>query len=223
MKNKFLLFAIPFLLLGIVSLSNASVIQPGSGIGTVIEEEAGWYENNIPDNYSIIAAENPYLSHQRYYTWGLEDIPHLSSSTEFIDIVFRGIYDTTEEANSLEVYLFNEPEHLGLDWGDDFQNTGSPDWSLYNATFLGSWQYDHGQDGYDQPDDRYDLVFRITNPDLLSYFRDGDSFGIGIDPDCHYIASSVEVVAPVPEPHSMILFGVGLLGVAGLTRRNLKV
>jgi len=56
---------------------------------------------------------------------------------------------------------------------------------------------------------------------LLEYAWDG-SFGIGIDPDCHYFNDGIEFIvetAPVPEPSTLILFGAGLAGVALLRRR----
>lgn len=59
---------------------------------------------------------------------------------------------------------------------------------------------------------------------LFGYALDG-SFGIGIDPDCHYFNDGVTftvVTAPIPEPetYAMMLAGLGLLGVVARRRKQ---
>lgn len=51
------------------------------------------------------------------------------------------------------------------------------------------------------------------------------TFGIGIDPDCHFYNDGMKLVvetgaAPVPEPSTMLLFGAGLLGLAAVKGRK---
>lgn len=70
----------------------------------------------------------------------------------------------------------------------------------------------------------YDLNEDSINA-LYEYALNG-SFGIGIDPDCHYYNDGViltVVTAPIPEPetYAMLLAGLGLLGFAA-RRRKLK-
>lgn len=59
---------------------------------------------------------------------------------------------------------------------------------------------------------------------LFAYALDG-SFGIGIDPDCHYFNDGVTftvVTVPIPEPetYAMMLAGLGLLGVVARRRKQ---
>lgn len=69
---------------------------------------------------------------------------------------------------------------------------------------------------------------------LNTYFNSGDnSFGIGFDPDCHYFNDGIYLtlvtqkvneqgVSPTPEPATLLLFGSGLVALAGIGRKHLK-
>ena len=53
----------------------------------------------------------------------------------------------------------------------------------------------------------------------------GFNFGFGFDPDFHFInngATSSKPAAPALDPVTMLLFGSGLVGLAGLGRKKIK-
>lgn len=65
---------------------------------------------------------------------------------------------------------------------------------------------------------------------LFTWAQDG-IFELGFDPDCHFYASGVTLKiytetlkhktgGPVPEPDTLVLFGLGLLGVSALGRKR---
>lgn len=69
---------------------------------------------------------------------------------------------------------------------------------------------------------------------LLGYFSSKNSlattrnnyatFGLGFDPDCHYFNDGITFTlqtAPVPEPGTMALFGIGILGLVVYGKRRL--
>lgn len=175
---------------------------------------------STPSGWSVIA-EVPTINinHDCYYILGVNDVPSTAVITG-LNIVFHDVYNSDTEPNWLSVYLFNEPVNLGYSVYGDKSSLSRPDWSnfllsgnYYSAAFLGTWSYS----GITR-----DVVFSTTDLTLLSYLQGGNTFGIAIDPDCHFYGSkiTVETTIPTPEPTTLLLLGSGLLGLAGFRRKS---
>lgn len=167
-----------------------------------------------PADWRVIASLQPTngitLDHYSYYMWGIRDLPYRPTE---VSIVFHDITNWTAERTWLNVYLFNLGSTGFWSAGKDLESTTLPDsypWTVENLVDA-TWVYDW------QGGDIFDVVFTTSNPVLLSSLSGGNTFRIGIDPDCQFrvAAITVESTAPVPEPATLLLLGSGLLALAG--------
>ncbi len=165
------------------------------------------------------------LDHHNSYTWTIAsddiDIANIRDAV----LTFTNIWDwTVEKDDHLYVHLLPgnllpQPEQNNVivndeGWpreGDYFEGQGD---------LVGIWSDPVGGAARD-----FDLVFRFSEiPGLLDAFKEYAAdgyFGFGIDPDCHYYNDGVKFNVVVPEPSSMLLLSMGLVGLAGIGRKKL--
>jgi hypothetical protein len=182
----------------------------------------------VPDSPSI---NN--LNHDYAYSWGINSSSIAGHEILAATLTIDNIRDWIVEPDDVLYIRLLDTAPLGVQQagvdgqagtdgngtGDYFEGQGI---SLVTFTNLLPYTQEELNSGAS-----VDLSYDFTAEQLLvlqSYASSGGRFAIGFDPDCHYYNDGVKltVTSSVPEPGTLALVGLGILGLAVVARRKSK-
>lgn len=162
------------------------------------------------------------LEHGYAYEWGIDF--SLDPNEEILEATFSisNIRNWNNNQNDLYITLLSDATTGYNRYGDSTDDSNY--WAAPNSKFLADLA--HYEDMNTTPRDET-IDFNQDQIDLLTLAVSNGNFGFGLDADCHFWNDGISFTLTtayneVPEPATMLLFGTGLVGLAGLRRKNKK-
>ena len=160
------------------------------------------------------------LDHYKYYQWGINwTVP----SGETISAAYLEIFNindwTNETGDILWVNLLNTAP-LGVVPSTDNQNSINA-FSGPNTFLIDTYTDETPPYGAVLPG----AYLKFNVPATHLYWLADGNFGWGVDPDCHYYNTGIQMTIetmPVPEPTTLYLLGLGLVGLGIWGRKKFR-
>jgi hypothetical protein len=154
------------------------------------------------------------LDHAGYYAWGLDWKAPTGQVITGASLFFDNIDNWATETNKLWINLIDEPALGVTTFTDNEAGTNA-----FSGKGILLSTYSDSSTGTP-----IDLTYNFTSSqvDTLKQYAAAGTWGIGLDPDCHYNNDGIKLTVttkPIPEPGTWALM-LSAMGAVGVVRRR---